>query len=145
MNDRHARDVTIRFKYEINQFKKYGRCRINRKNVIKIKKTASRCIPHTAGQPEGTLVQHYRHLVRTLFYFIIISNFLIIYINYIIVRGNLVLRHCVPHFLSNSISIACCGNERRALPRHQRRNKNIKYLISSIGNRPTTYCVYIHD
>ena len=53
-------------------------------------------------------------------------------------RGNLVLRHSVPHFLPNSGGIACWVAELNATRHQNEEMKNInlnKYFISSSGDR----------
>ena len=63
-------------------------------------------------------------------------------------RGNLVLRHSVPHFLPNSLGIACWQNSTPRFPSTpERRNGNInlnKHFISSSGVEPTTSRSYSH-
>ena len=54
-------------------------------------------------------------------------------------KGNVLLRHSVPNFSPNSRGTQCLvsgGTQRRVLPGYQReRDENIKYLISSSGDR----------
>ena len=58
-------------------------------------------------------------------------------------RGNLVLRHSVTQSPLNATEVSCGGTQCRFALAPDRRNENIKYLISSrIRFEPTTSRVY---
>ena len=63
----------------------------------------------------------------------------------IVGRGNLVLRHTVPHFLQNSGGIACWVAELNAALWMKNGNINLsKYFISSSGDRTHNQSI-LHD